>query len=424
MLVHMARFLDTLRSGDWLTPARARLWALAVLVASAGGLVYLIATSDGLIDYQGRPLGTDFASFYAAGTYVLEGKASAPFDQAAHYARQQALFGAATPYYGWLYPPFFLFIAGALALMPYLLALIVWQGATFALYLLAIRTIVHTVPEASANRLWLLLAAAYPAVFVNLGHGQNGFLTAALFAAALVTLERRPVIAGVLFGLLVYKPQFGVLIPLALLASGRWRTIMAAGVTIAVLALATFATFGPEVWGAFLASSKVARTVLLESGDVGWHKLVSVLSWVRMWGGSVNAGYAIHGLVALIVAAALVWLWRSPAPYPLKAAGLSVAAIVTALHSHDYDLMLLAPALAFLMIDGWSRGLAPYEKTMLAAVWIVPLVSRSAGQVALVPLGTMATLLLLLLLLRRATGQAGVEPAPPSRFAPQELPSH
>src|SRR6188472_3243913 len=110
----MPGFLDKLRSGAWLTLARARLWALAVLVASGGGAVYLVATSHGLIDFQGRPLGTDFASFYAAGTYVLEGNASAPFDQAAHYARQQALFGAATPYYGWLYPPFFLFIAGAL----------------------------------------------------------------------------------------------------------------------------------------------------------------------------------------------------------------------------------------------------------------------------------------------------------------------
>ncbi|MEA2880760.1 MAG: alpha,2-mannosyltransferase, partial [Hyphomicrobiales bacterium] len=54
----MAGFLDTLRSGDWLTLGRMRLWALAVLAASAGGLIYLVATSDGLIDYQGRPLGT------------------------------------------------------------------------------------------------------------------------------------------------------------------------------------------------------------------------------------------------------------------------------------------------------------------------------------------------------------------------------
>src|ERR1041384_752732 len=152
----MAAFLDSVRSGDWLTPGRARLWALAVLIASTGGLVYLIATANGLIDYQGRPLGTDFASFYAAGTLVLEGKASAAFDQAAHFARQQALFGAATPDYGWLYPPFFLFVAGAFALMPYLLALVVWQGATLALYLLSIRAIVRLLPAANNTKhLWL-----------------------------------------------------------------------------------------------------------------------------------------------------------------------------------------------------------------------------------------------------------------------------
>src|ERR1041385_3264113 len=125
MVADMAGLLDTLRSGDWLTFNRIRLWALAVLIASAGGLIYLVATSDGSIDYQGRPLGTDFASFYAAGTRVRDGHAAAAFDSGLHYARQQALFGAATPYYGWLYPPFFLFVAGALALMPYLLALIV-----------------------------------------------------------------------------------------------------------------------------------------------------------------------------------------------------------------------------------------------------------------------------------------------------------
>src|SRR6476619_5666573 len=178
----MAGFLDTLRGGDWLTFSRARLWALAVLVASGGGAVYLVATSQGLIDFQGRPLGTDFASFYAAGTFVLDINPTAPFDQAAHYARQQALFGAATPYYGWLYPPFFLFIAGALALMPYLVALIVWQGATLALYFVAMRALIRSAPADTKrpNNIAVLLIMTFPAVFITLGHGQNGFLTAAL----------------------------------------------------------------------------------------------------------------------------------------------------------------------------------------------------------------------------------------------------
>jgi hypothetical protein len=378
-----------------------------VLIASAGGLVYLLGTSNGLIDYQGRPLGTDFASFYAAGTLVLDGHALAAFDPAEHFARQQALFGAATPYYGWLYPPFFLFVAAALALMPYLLALVMWQGATFVLYFVAMRALVRSAaPHARTDALSLLLVAVYPAVFVTLGHGQNGFLTAALFAGALVMLRQRPALAGVLFGLLIYKPQFGLMIPLALLATGRWRTIAAAIATAAVLTLATFAAFGPEVWSAFMAASKVARIALLESGEVGWYKVQSTLAWVRMWGGSIPLSYAVQSSVTLVAAVATVWLWRSPAPYAVKAAGLCVASIVAAFHSHDYDLMVLAPALAFLAMDGLERGFGPYEKTLLAIAWIVPLVTRPLAEATAIPLGTITTLLLLALVLQRAGAKA------------------
>src|SRR3989440_6751030 len=142
-MADMEGFLHTLRSGDWLTLERVRLWAFAVLFAAAGGLVYLVVTSDGLIDYQGRPLGTDFSNVYAAGPYVLEGYPAAPFDPRLQHAREQAIFGASAPFYGWHYPPFFLGVAATLALMPYQLALIVWQGVTLLLYLLAIRAIIE-----------------------------------------------------------------------------------------------------------------------------------------------------------------------------------------------------------------------------------------------------------------------------------------
>src|ERR1044072_3776486 len=133
--------LGKIRTGDWLTLSRARLWAIAVLIASAGGLVWLGATSDGLIDYQGRPLGTDFSNVYTAGRMVLDGRAADAFDPRLEHAREREIFGEKTPFYGWHYPPFFLALAAALALMPYQLALIVWQGVTLVLYLSAIRAI-------------------------------------------------------------------------------------------------------------------------------------------------------------------------------------------------------------------------------------------------------------------------------------------
>src|SRR5262245_48157154 len=94
----------SLRTGDWITRERMRLWLLGLLVASVVGIVFLLTTSDGLNDFQGRPLGTDFSNVYAGGTYVLDGKPGAAFDPASQYARQKLIFGHETQFYGWHYP--------------------------------------------------------------------------------------------------------------------------------------------------------------------------------------------------------------------------------------------------------------------------------------------------------------------------------
>jgi glycosyl transferase family 87 len=436
----MADFIDSLRSGAWLTRDRVRLVALILLTASLLGAAFLVATSDGRNDRFGRPLGTDFANVYAAGTYVLDGKAATPFDPGRQYAREQAIFGKDTPFFGWHYPPFFLGLAAALALMPYWLALLLWQGATLALYLWAMRAILLIPPplageggqrswpgggapfRAGIKNAWLLLALAFPAVFINLGHGHNGFLTAALLAGALIQLDRQPVTAGILIGLLAYKPQFGLLIPVALAAGGYWRAFAAAAVTVAVLALAVTFAFGMDVWTAFLASTKFTRTVVLEQGDTGWHKIQSVFALVRMWGGGIDLAYAIQGAITLAVAATLSWLWRSRAAFPLKAAALLIGTVLATPYVLDYDLMLLAPAIAILVTDGTERGFAPWEKTALAALWLVPLVARTVAMMTLIPLAVPIMTYVFIIVLRRAMTEMTENPriAHTARHVPAE----
>jgi Glycosyltransferase family 87 len=403
----MDRVRQALRSGEWLSRERIRMVAVAVLLASAGGFLYLVVTATGGVDLQGRPIGTDFSNVYAAGTYVLEGNFQAPFDSVQQFAREQAIFGEATQFYGWHYPPYFLFVAAALAWMPHGLALFVWQAVTLGLYLLAVRAILKTfAPEggtiASADPLWLLLALAFPAVLINVGHGHNGFLTAALLGGGLVSLDRRSMLAGILFGLMAYKPQFGLMIPIALAAGGYWRTFVAAAVTAVLLTLVTTLVFGVQVWHAFFVGAEFTRTVVLEQGDTGWHKIQSIFSWARMWGAPVPLAYAIQGTATLVFAMATAWLWHGKAPYPLKAAGLCLAAILATPYTLDYDMMVLAPAIAFLAADGMARGFGPWEKTALAALWLVPLVARTVPQLTLIPLGVPAMLAMFVLILRRA----------------------
>ena len=120
-------------------------------------------------------------------------------------------------------------------------------------------------------------------------------------------------------------------------------------------ALAVTLVFGLETWRAFFHSAGFTRLVL-EEGGPGWHLIQSVFSAVRMWGGGVPLAYAAQGAVALGIATALVWLWRSPAAFGMKAAALCIATLLATPYSLDYDMVLLAPAIAFLAVDGLRRG--------------------------------------------------------------------
>ncbi len=402
----MQRACAMLRSGDWLTRERIRFVAAAVLLASAAGFLFLVVTAHGSVDVQGRPLGTDFSNVYAAGTYVLSGDANAAFDPPQQFAREQAIFGTATQFYGWHYPPYFLFIAAPLALLPYGLALAVWQAVTLGLYLMMMWGIVTSpslrAAEGGDNWVWLLLALAFPAVLINIGHGQNGFLTAALMGGALALLDRRPLVAGILFGFLVYKPQYGLLLPVVLGVSGRWKCFATAAATVVLLTLATTLAFGTSVWGAFLDSTHFTRIVVLEQGNTGWYKIQSIFAWARMWGAPIPLAYALQGVTTVALAAALARLWRGAAPYPLQAAALCLATILATPYSFDYDMMVLAPAIAFLAVDGFVRGFGPWEKTLLAALWLMPLLARSVAMLSLIPLGVPVMLAVFILILRRS----------------------
>jgi alpha-1,2-mannosyltransferase len=385
-----------IRIGGWLTRQRIYAYSVILLAIVVLASVIWIALADGLVDRNDKPIGTDFSNVWAAGKLVLDGRPEAPYDPVLqHAAEREAFGGRPVPFFGWHYPPLFLMVAAALALLPYAWALLAWTVIGLSAYLVTIRAILPR-PET------VLVALAFPATFVNLGHGQNGFITASLIGGALLLLDRRPLVAGLLIGLLAYKPQFGVMIPLVLLATARWQVIAAATATVLAACAVTFALFGAKVWTAFAHSTEFTRVVVLEAGDTGWEKIQSMFSAVRMWGGSIELAYAAQAALALAVAASLVWLWRSRAAGDLKAAALACACLLATPYVLDYDLVVLAVAIAFFVRHAFSQGFRDYEISVLAFVWVAPLIARSVAGTVGLPLGLMAMLALYGLALRRA----------------------
>ncbi len=379
-----------------ITAARVRLTAMLVLAATIIGLMTLFVSAHGTVDGLGRPLGTDFSNVWTAGWMADHGRAADAWDWPMQHEVQKSIHHDPNiPFYGWHYPPPFLIIATLLAQFPYTLALIIWQGLTLALALTLVQRILP------GNRQATLVALGAPVVLVCLGHGQNAFLTASLLGGGMLLLDRRPWIAGVLLGALVYKPQFAVLIPVVILARGNWRAFLSAGLTVAALCLLTLAIWGWPVWAAFVESLNLTRHIIIENGATGWEKIQSPFAAVRQWGGSIPAAYAVQGVAtAAAIAAAALISWRGS--MEVRGGAVLAAALLSTPYVLDYDFVLLGMAIAFLTADMLKRGALPGEASWLAYAWIAPLFGRAVSEYTLIPVNLIAAIAVLALAGRRA----------------------
>jgi hypothetical protein len=344
-----------------------------------------------LFDPSGQAIATDFVNVWAAGRQALEGQVVAVYDVALHKAAEVAALGHGFDgQYPWVYPPAFLLVAMLLALLPYAAAYVAWVALTFPLYVLTIRAIV-------GRRDGILIACAYPGLLANAVVGQNGFATAALLGGALVLMERSPVAAGCLVGLLSFKPHLGVLLPIALLAGGHWRVFFSASVVVALLTAAAWAAFGLETSMAFFHSVQVASRSTLELGNAEWGKLQSIYGLVRAAGGPSGLAWTMQSVLAGVVAVSIFALWRSKAPFELKAAALATGTLLVTPYIFLYDLVVLAVAMAFLLRASAKAGPVPGEMPGLAVACLLILIFP----VFKAPVGFGATLVVALLIARR-----------------------
>jgi hypothetical protein len=378
------------RGAHWLDSKRLSRYSIAALICYAIFLtVYLYR-----VMWQQRadfpPLGMDFLPFWSASFLVQHGHAVDAYNLKALTDVEMA----AAPYFRtmgsilpWLYPPNSLLIMSPLALLPFQAAAVTFIAGTFALFAKAIHTIVP-------RRQTVLVTLAFPGVALVAVMGQNGMLTAALAASGLLALRRRPVVAGICFGLLCMKPHLVLLFPFALLCSRSWRALLAFTLTtVSTLALAAL-LFGPSTFAAFLHNAGMAAG-FVESGRAVMARVPTAFAFAKLAHTPSALAWAAQGISASLAVAAVWYAWCRQCAYALRAATLVCASLLVSPYLYDYDLawygVLIAWYCSYGMDHGWQRG----EREWLVVLWLAPL----AGMVVItrlpfqfLPLLTLTTL--------------------------------
>jgi hypothetical protein len=372
-------------------PQGLELAAFCFCVAQVAFLAAAYAFGHWLFDPNGARLANDFTGFWPAWRFVLEGNAPLLWDPAAHKAAANAVIGYDFDgSYPQFYPPHYMMVFAVFGLLPYTASYLVWAALNPLPYVYVIYKII-------GDRSAILLAFAFPALLANLIIGQNGCITAALIGGALLAMERRPVLAGVLIGLVSFKPHFGILFPLALIASQQWRAFVSASVTVVALTGASWLLLGTGAWEGFVNAILSANQNTLAAGHHDWRKLQSVFGLVRVAGGGVELAWLLHGAAMLGMAVWACLAWAGRQPFAIKAAVLSAGALIAAPYAYMYDVMILAVPIAFLLRDGRERGFLPGEMPALAAACLL----LASFPLVMLPVGVGAALIVVAMIARR-----------------------
>jgi hypothetical protein len=352
--------------------------ALAMLsafffVVAAGGYLYTLAWS-GPFPRDGTSLvvGRDFLNFWMYGRAAPTADPGRYYDLAEYHRVLEALLGPNYPGQNWSYPPSVFFIAAPFGQLGYLPALLVWTILGGALFFAVSR---HHIAD---NRVLVALILS-PAAILCVISGQSSLITAAMLVTIFVWLDRRPIAAGILIGLVTLKPQLGILFPVMLIASGRWRVFASASVAALALAAATALVFGPQVWVDFIAKGLPANNLVLADPErIATPFYPTVFMNLRGIDLPYSAALAVQLCFSAFAAAAVFWGFRVHRDAdPLWLMALFFACSVTAVpYMLSYDTLALTFAALLLLGTGTldARG-----RRFVQLVYWLPIIQIALG---------------------------------------------
>ncbi len=370
------------------------IYAVAAVAALYGWAVFaLTPTYPGSIGLNLNALGTDWMVFYSGARWFLDGNLGSLFDGERFTAYLNATFAGSLsqpmPFRPWLYPPHYLLAMLPFGALPFLVSYVAFQLAS-AMLLAA--TLWFGAERTNVRPLVIGAALLGPAAAINAGMGQNAFLTAALLVGGFRVLRARPALGGAILGTLTLKPQFWLLVPVALAAGREWKALASSILAAAGLVLASVAVFGIDAWRHWID--------LVFGSDANAN--AKWLQFIRMWGDSIYACLVSGGAPESLAKAAqaagtilgggLVYAaFRLRLPGDQKIAVLLAASILAAPHSSIYETVLLAVAAALWSAEAAQCGTSLAKWTLALALWLTPLFNPPLVS----PLGRLTPVLIL-----------------------------
>lgn len=367
--------------------------AALLILCTIYSLLYFGVTADRALS---QPIG-DFFGLWSAGHFLHDHPAAAIYDAPTLKSAQLALGMDPGIDYPFPYPPSFMLAMWPLGMLPLIAAYFVLIGISVVLFVWA-----------TAGRQWRswfgYAALVAPATTITIIAGQAGLLAAALMAGAFRLAAMRPVIAGIVLGLLTYKPQFGILVPVALVAAGLWRTIAAAMFTLLGLVLLSGLIFGWSVWPAW-ATGIIAYSDQFAAESSGiLHFMPTVfVALTRL--GVAPAAAQLAQAASAIVAAGVVWDCFRRGATPLAGAALMTATFLATPHAFVYDMPIVATAVLWTVAEGVRSGpsFSLGERLVLILAFAAPITLPPAE--LQFPVAVVSLILLLALIARRCRRQ-------------------
>ena len=288
------------------------------------------------------------------------------YNMATTYQRQLAFGMKPDPQNPFPYPPSFLFFIWPLGLLPYNLSYLFWIFGTLSTFLFSIFKTCSRLPFA------LGCAIVAPVCVINIWFAQSGFLTGALLIAGIGLATKRPILSGVLLGLLSFKPQLGLLAPLALAAAGLWNTFAVACATVAGLGIVAAIAFGPDAWVAWVSGlPEYAEWFQKPSASMAFK--ISVTDNLRMFGLGSTTAFSVQALVSAAVAY-LTWVSFRRGCTRLARSALLTGAILASPHTVVYDAPMVVASLILFIQERMetSAKFNLFEILIMLAAFVSP----------------------------------------------------